>query len=242
MCIFGYLNEYGICDKQIIKSIEKCIDYHFFSDDIKDKQKKATFKVHDQLTNEAAGAFIDNLVDRIYLNPELISESITHDQMKQLIKCSTTEHTNNKPHDNKARNRKTRPYFEERLISCYFKRKIPCEFLEKKYWSEHIIPFSSSFDNELDLDRFGNTIPIIDIINLKRGNKHIKEYNTIEQTERIDVMKFLGDIVPTHESYDKIVSHDKSTPNIINTDEFNNFCIENEKTYENCYLDYLFSE
>ena len=241
MSIFGYLNEEGTCDKIIIKSIEKCLLYHMFLERILDTQQKASFKVYDQLTNKGgAGVIIDNLGDKMYVKPSLISVSITRQLMEQLIEQLIAENTHNKPYDNEICNRKNRPYFEECLILNYFKLKIPCEFLEKKYWSEHIIPFSSSFDHELDIDRFGNTIPIIDTINNKRRCKHIEEYAVIEQTLNIDFVKFLGDIMPTHESYDKIVSHDKSKPNIINTDEFNNFCIQNEKQYVDTFLNSLF--
>ena len=59
------------------------------------------------------------------------------------------------------------------------------DFLKNKFWIEHIFPFSSSWTDNIDIDRLGNIIPIIDKLNSKRNTKHISEYKTLDKNNFI---------------------------------------------------------
>jgi hypothetical protein len=120
---------------------------------------------------------------------------------------------------------------------------MPNEFIRGgyKFWSEHIVPFSSSYDGELDIDRFGNTIPILDRLNNRRGAKHIRAYTDIEKKLSVDFVKYLDPIIPDIPMYDSIVSHGKKSSSIVeNIDKFNDMCKRNEKTYTATFLDSMF--
>jgi hypothetical protein len=120
---------------------------------------------------------------------------------------------------------------------CYFKNKVPVEFLRHTYWLEHIFPFSCEWEGEIDIDRLGNVIPLIDELNAKRSNKHISEYN------KHDEMRFIGfihDIIPSNDLYDRVVNHMKTKPVIMEIDEFDSMCTRNEEIYRDTFLEYLF--
>jgi hypothetical protein len=245
MAIIGYLN-HDTPYKIIIKSIEKCILYHFFVKDIVNKDEKEMYKIYDTILYEAGGKYIDNVADKMLKTPSIISDKITSDIMDKVINILITQSIKNSQYEkrdngkDKKDRRRSRPYHEIVMLFNYFKYKVPCEYLSNKYWVEHIIPFSSEWDGHIDTDRFGNIIPIIDTINKQRGNKHISEYNQIEKQKKIEFIKFLNKIIPSIEVYDSIVSHKERKPMIINNEIYNNLCSQNEDNFKNGFIHYLF--
>ncbi len=246
MAIHGYIKK-NVPIPEIVRSIEISILYHFFVKDLSNKDTRDQFKLNDKIMHEAGGSYIDNMADKIYTNPHLINENITNGIMTKLLNVLINENINNTLWEiryngkDKKDKRKNRPYHEIILLLNYFKTKVPCEFLSCNFWLEHIIPFSSSWTGEIDSDRFGNTIPIIDTINNKRKTKHISEYIIIENQCNIEFIKFLSDIIPSHENYDKIIDHTKTKPHVINDVEFNRFCDKNEKKYVLQFINYLYN-
>jgi hypothetical protein len=109
------------------------------------------------------------------------------------------------------------------------------------FWLEHIIPFSSSWVDEIDTDRFGNTIPIIDTLNNKRKTKHISEYKEIEKQLNIDFIRFLKHIIPSYDTYDSIVVHEGRKPKVINKENYDILCKKNEDEYKHSFLKYVFN-
>ena len=120
----------------------------------------------------------------------------------------------------------------------YYKNKVPNEFLNKYYWVEHIFPFSSSWENDLDIDRLGNIIPIQNELNSKRNNKHISEYEKYDEDNFIGYIK---DIIPSNDIYNKIISHELKKPNIYDYKLYNELCDSNEKIYVDNCIKYLFN-
>ena len=120
---------------------------------------------------------------------------------------------------------------------------MPQQLLDNKFSIEHIIPFSSNWKNEdIDIDRLGNKIPIINEINIKRSNNHIKIYEKLD--EKYEFMKFISDIKPTYQIYDNIVNHPggKPSPEIIDNNKYNDFCKKNEIIYINNFINCLFKD
>jgi hypothetical protein len=220
-------------DKEIIlNSIEKCLLYHFFINDIIDKEKREEYKISDSLHYEAGGSYIDNIAGKMLENPILICNKVNEKCIKELLNIIVKESI--KPKIEKKINRRNRKFFEKALIYYYYKTKVPIEYLKHNYWIEHIFPFSSSFLNELDIDRLGNIIPIIDSMNNIRGNKHIDEYDSDQ------FIKFINDIIPSKHIYNSIVKHTKKKPCIIDIEKFNDFCVKNEDNYINNFILNLF--
>ena len=226
----------------IINSIEKCLLYHFFINDISEKDKRAEFQLADMLTNAAGGSFIDSLADKIYKTPETICDKITRTNMSSLINILNLE--SNKPHERflptgKHQNdkRRDRKFYEKTLAFYYFKQHVPTNMLVHTFSIEHIFPNSSSWDNKMDKDRFGNIIPIIHDINISRGNRHISKYIELDKHGFI---KFINDMIPSTGTYDSIISHDDKKPKITSIDAYNKFCEDNENRYLENFIKCLY--
>lgn len=132
--------------------------------------------------------------------------------------------------------RRPRTFFEKCLLFYYYKEKVPVNLLNNNFSIEHIFPFSTTWSNEIDIDRIGNIVPIIDEINNKRNNKHISEYNKLDH---FGFIKFI-DVIPNSENYDNIISHNKS-PTIFDNDKYNELCEKNEITYLNNFIKSLYN-
>jgi hypothetical protein len=242
--IIGYL-EKKTDIKTIIKSIETCIIFHFFVNDVSDKEKRDSFKINDTILYETGGGFIDAKSKELLKFPENISNKITGNLMETLLIHLIQENVKNKKYEvrengkDKLDKRRPRKFSEKALIYYYYKNKIPCEFLDNKFWIEHIVPFSSSWNvnYDVDIDRLGNIIPVIDKLNNKRSNQHISTYNKIDKEKFMD---FLKDIIPSAEDYDKIVSHKIKKPEITDSDKFNIMCDNNEKRIVKTFIKALF--
>ena len=243
--IIGFINE-NRTDNYILSNITKCIVFHFIISDIKENKKiQKKFKDdHDCISYESGGATIDNHADKIYKNPILISDKITKDIMREAFDILLNENIKNKNYerrtDGRSKNdkRRSRKYFEKLLIFLYYKNKVPNEFLNKSYWIEHICPFSSSWENEIDIDRLGNIIPIQNELNCKRNNKHISEY---EKYDEDNFISFIKEIIPSNDIYNKIISYESKRPNIYDDKLYNELCDNNEKIYVDNCIKYLFS-
>jgi len=241
-CIIGFKNKKTDIST-IKKNLEKCLIYHFFVSDLKDKEKREDFKNYDSITYRAGGSFIENVTKNLLSNPEYISNRLTKKIFDDLL-CQLYFEVNN-PYERKLENgkpkndkRRTLKFFEKTIMFYFYKEKIPTNMLEKEFSIEHICPNSSEWDGELDKDRTGNLIPIISTVNCSRGNKHINEYTKTKDGESF--RKFIKEIIPKCDVYDKIISHEKK-PIIISNKLYNDMCEENEKKYKQNCIDCLFN-
>jgi hypothetical protein len=242
--IIGY-NKKNENENNIIKSIEKTILYHFLISDLKDKNKKEKYQDNDIINYTAGVTYIDNTSKKLYTNPELISEKISKNIFVDLINDILKE--GNKPFkkkifDNgnkKSDKRRQRKFSEKCLLFYYYKEKVATNLLNNKFSLEHIFPFSSNWDNTIDIDRLGNVIPIIDEINNKRQNKHISKYKELELQLNCNFMLFI-DVIPNDNTYDNIISHNDKSPKIISNDKYNKLCESNEKKYLDNFIKSLF--
>ena len=241
-CIIGYKKK--DTHISIIKNnLEKCLLFHFFVSDLKNKDKREYFKNSDSITYRAGGAFIENITKNLLSNPENISNKLTIELFNDVIYELYNESNNpyeRKLENGKNKNNKRRPlkFFEKTIMFYFYKEKIPTNMLEHKFSIEHICPNSSEWDGELDKDRTGNLIPIISTINNIRSNKHICEYYKTDIGRTF--FTYIKDIIPEINEYDFIVSHEKK-PIIISNDLYDKMCKENEKKYQQNLIDCLFN-
>lgn len=239
--IIGYI----LCDtpdEKILKSIQLCILYHFFVNGLENKDKRDQYKLNDGILYEAGGAFIDNKAKDYLKNPSMISCKINNFIMEELLKELIIENTKPKKYEirkngkDKLDKRRPRKVFEKFLIYNYFNSNVPNQYLNNNFWIEHIFPFSSSWEGDIDIDRLGNIIPILEQLNKERSNKHISEY------KKIDKYKFLNyiDNIPRENEYNVIISHDNKKPHIHNIDNYNKICLNNEEKLIKCLINFLF--
>ena len=235
--ICGYIRN-NETDDNIVRSITICILYHFFVKDISMKDKRKELQIYDKINYEAGGNFIDTLAEQIYNRPEDISKDITSDRMVEVLNILFQE--NNKPVErflpdgkDKKNKRRTRDFYEIVLWFFYYKSHVPLNLLDKKFWIEHISPFSCDWDGKIDIDRLGNVIPIVDKLNSMRQTKHISEYVKHDTNQ---FMSFITDIIPTYETYDTLISHIERKPKVIDNDVYNTMCSKNEQRYLDVFI------
>ena len=121
----------------------------------------------------------------------------------------------------------------------YYKQSIPTNILKNKFSIEHICPYSCSWEGEIDMDRPGNLIPVIDTENSGRGNGPISYY----RINNSPLYEYTKDIIPDDEKYNNIIEYSnksKICPNIINNKLFNSMCEDNEEIYKKKFIDNIF--
>ena len=228
----------NIEEKKIINSIEKALLYYFFNSEIKNKQDRDTYKINDKISVESSSAIIDGLSTKmLFKNPFEISEKINKENMTEIIKILINEMKTdiNKSYQSK---RKLRKFFEKTLLFYYYKSKVSVNLLENEFSLEHIFPFSSNWEGQLDIDRLGNIVPIISQINNKRSNKHIKKYKELDIN--FNFIKFI-DVIPDEKLYDTIILHKEKELLIINNSLYNDNCEKIEKKYLDNFINCLFN-
>ena len=125
---------------------------------------------------------------------------------------------------------------EKILLYYYYVNNIPTKFLKHNFWIEHMFPFSCSWENQIDIDRLGNIMPIINTINKDRGNKNIREYKKLDEEGFLQFIK----IIPSEKLYDEIVSEENRKPHIEDSEKYNIHCSENEKKLIDSFLGVMF--
>ena len=239
--IIGYKNK-NINKDKIIKSLEKCLLYHFSVSDIKYKLTRDEYYNKDKIHGMIGKGSIDKNAKNLLSYPEEISATLNKDLFDKLLYELFNE--TNYPHERKLDNgnnkndkRRKLKFFEKTLMFYYYKGKIPTNMLDNEFSIEHIMPNSSEWEGELDKDRTGNLIPIISTINSQRGNKHIDSYKKTK--DGTEFCKFIKDIIPDYKEYNTIINHDKK-PTIIDNEKYNKLCEKNEKIYQENFINYLF--
>ena len=241
-CIIGYYDQ-NIDIKIIINSIEKCLLYHFMVADIVNMDIREELQAFDTIGYKAGGQYIDNIVHKLLVHPSEISNKITRGQFSKLINHLYVENStvyerflDNEHTKHKNDKRRSLKFYEKSLMFYYYKQKIPTNMLDNKFSIEHICPNSSTWNGELNKDRPGNLIPIINSMNCSRNNKHISSYINVDNQ---GFCQYIKDIIPDNTCYDLIINHDKK-PHIINNDKYNEMCSYNENIYLDNFLKCLY--
>ena len=243
IAIIGYTKN-DIHESIILKSIEKCILYHFMVSSMTNKERREEYKLKDEILHEAGGAFIDNKAREFLASPSNISDNITENVMRSLIIDLVDENIKNRDYELRSNGkpkydkRRPRKMHEKILLYYYYVNNIPTRFLNNEFWIEHIFPFSSSWNSQVDIDRLGNIMPIIDTLNKERGTKHIREYKKLDKQGFLEFIR----IIPTEKLYDQIVfvSEENRKPHIKDGEKYNNYCSENERKLIDCFLKNMF--
>ena len=205
-------------DELVIKN-RSIIIYHLLCDktylkNIDEKILK-TLKAHDTLTYQAGGSFVDNECKSILNGKNLFT--ITKEQMSNLLDEILKYSLNNRKNKSSSNKRRTLNMFDN------------------KFETEHITPFSSTWNGEIDIDRIGNMFPTLEKINGKRGNKNLEIYYTEENK---GFTNLIIDLLPTN--YDDFNIRNGKKTHITSVEKYNAYCEKNEQLYVKTLLDNLF--
>ena len=228
--ILGMIKK-GHTNKQIVGKLKIPLAYHFILSSI---SANAGLRETDKLS--CAPHYGGNGLHTrscAYVNcPETVSDSITETQMRELIRIAILDSVQNKPH-RKQKKRRGFNRVERILVSAYYNQRMSNAYLKDTYSVEHIIPFSCSWGEgiELDIERLGNLVPFLIDPNKGRGNRNISYY---DETCK-EFVSFL-EMVPKKEVYDTIVTYENTNPVIRDPKQYEAFCEKNEAIYVEAFL------
>jgi hypothetical protein len=231
----------NVPDKKIIQSIKRVIVYHILVKEIKSADEKKNYETCDSLKYQAGGAYVDNKSEKILKTPLIFLYEGMKNKLTAVLNIIIKETNSDISFSAKKSKNKRRKYsyMEKFLSAAYYSKVVSTFYLNNKYSTEHIIPFSSSWENvDLDIDRVGNLIPMIAPMNSGRKNGHISYY----QMKDSSFSALLKNVLPSNESYDSIIQYVNKSAVIKDTDAYNKMCEINEKLYVDNFINMLFSD
>ena len=236
--IIGHL-KHGTREEYILDEMYKRIIYHKLTAEITDKETRNEKRSADIMQYSGGGYEALDKAEE-YLNNPLnttnTSRKITREDIRGLLKILVKETQNDikyqiRPSGGRTNEkRRVRKLHEILLHKEYYYNVMPTSHCRDVFRLDHSIPFSSEWSESeaVDIDRLGNTLPILKDGNETRGNRHIRE----AFKKNPEFRNFLGKVVPIDEEYDKIVRHQNNKkPTITDTDLYNKRCEENEEIY-----------
>jgi hypothetical protein len=234
--IYGFKNH---IDPNIIsQSVIKCIIYHMLMKEIdKKNDDNLQYLSLDSIRYRAGGGVVDSQVYDIKSDPLLISNQITQDVMKNVLK-SIMNDVNKPVSCNIKPKRRKLQFIDKCMMSYYYKECVSTNYLINEFSIEHIIPYSTIWsEGKIDINRIGNLVPIIKSMNNQRKNLHIDYYTKKNST----YTSFIKSI-PSLKEYDTIIKHNIDDNQIININNYNKMCEKNEKLYLDNFLNMLFKK
>ena len=233
--------------KKLLNRIRVTITFHLLCNKYYTKNTPVnefkSLQSYDKIQYEAGGSFIDNMCKSIIDGKENIFDNVTESIMDSLLDMNIKSNINEETFIEKNTSKKRRKLnlVDKILMTNYWNRKVSNVYLNEKYSNEHITPFSSEWEGELDIDRTGNLFPTLEKINCTRGNKDLSIYN---QPEHSEFRNFIDDILP--KDYDDIVYHGdnkktNSKPKIHVKEKFDEYCKKNEDLYKKLLIDSLYN-
>ena len=237
----------NVSDQDIIIKTTRAITFHAICNKLKNEEEGSehyeqivSLKNKDKLKYEAGGSFIDNQCATIYnKNPQLIFENITKIDIEHALSIWCNQNNKPKPYKIKGKKRRQINMIERMVFSIIYRKFVSQHDLQEEKMSvEHLVPYSSNYQGNIDIDRLGNKIPIPFKENIKRSNKHIKEYKNLCPEYYSKNM----DKLMSSEDYNSIVVYDeKKSPVINNNSNYETVCKRNEEFYINKVIEYLFN-
>lgn len=238
-------NQTKLDTKHIIKIVRKVIIYHILCNKLYLKgvadEIVEYIKSHDKLEFTSGGSYIDNMCKTILETDSMKIFDISREQFEKLLNECLHSCLNEKLYSEKNTKRKQRylNFLDKILVSNFYNKKMSNFYLTKKYSIEHISPYSSRWENEvqIDIDRLGNLFPTLDGINKSRQNKNLEIY--YNETNK-DFTKNVDELLP--KNYSDINKYEDKKTTIIDVNKYNDYCVRNEKLYIKTLVDDIFSE
>lgn len=221
-------NRQNLSETNLVSEIKATIIYHFICNksylNHLNEEKLNWFRQYNKISLMAGGTFINEICRKI-METDKNKIFIDKSNLQKLLTEGVLGQIKNKSDTNRSKQRRQLNILDKILICNYWNVNIANKFLNDKYSIEHICPFSSTWEQELDIDRLGNIFPTIDNLNKKRGNHNFKIY----QQENNSFYKAVEALVPI--DYDDYNSYSVNGTKIVSRDKFNQVCEKNEQIY-----------
>ena len=203
--------------KTIEDTLRRVMLYHISLSAIpKDTKETLTDLAIDAIRYEAGGTFIPNQLKKIRATHSLeyvptdvdIRKVLEYMVKSDIIPIS---HTENK--------RRGLSKAKALALSAFNTTYVPAALLDRAFHKDHIVPWSSKWNGEIDIDRLGNFVLIHEGINMKRGKKAITDKWI--QENGLKYMEY-----PTEALYKQAITGDT-----VNNSAYNTMCEAREKIY-----------
>ena len=235
-------NKEKIPENTLIKKVRLVVIYHLLCNqkylkNISEENIKI-IKTHDKLEYTAGGSYIDNICKSILDHDNSKIFNISKENFQNLLNENLKSSLNEKTYEQERVTKKRRQlnFFDKILVSNFFNKKMPNCYLKEKYSIEHISPYSSFWEDLIDINRLGNLFPTLEKINYSRSNANLDIYFN---ASNIEFTKFIRELLP--EKYNEINIHNGKKTSIIDINKYNEFCGNNEKKYIKTLVDDIFS-
>ncbi len=197
----------------IRRNLKIMLLYHIFNKQTKlDNSYKHIAKENDTLQHQNSGNYVQMAVTQIHRTRELNAPTL--EQLQDLI--SRIVEKSNHPTTNSDKKRQVINEFSRIIICAYYNHTIPRNIIEESKQVDHIVPFSSKWEDCIDINRLGNLMLINEKTNKEKGNRKI-------DNEFINKHKLYYYLYPSKDEYDLVVKNE-----IINNEEYNKFCKKRE--------------
>lgn len=239
--IIGFRKKEEYNNSNIKRDIKKSLLYHFFVTDLQGGDEKSKYNGNSEINKlayKSGGAWRDQLVKKLYIDPDLIHKAITQQIFTELIDSLIKQNNIVYEYDNKPIRRCSK-FHEKILIAELFMNEVPVSVLKSNKFSiEHIIPDSSRWEGKLNKDRLGNRTMVIAKDNSGRKNKHINYYDNKEFKFYPYISNYL---FQKRGDYDQIIKHNQGSPHVKDNNLYNAKCEYTEKMYRDGFIKSLYS-
>lgn len=225
-------------EKQIIQLFKKILSFHFLINYLPDNLKDI-YRQYDCLKYQHGGGAIFQTTTKFLENTHLFGEKITKEIFEEVLQHIINKYNLPCEIKDKPKNRRYLEFPYRFLISNYYYSNIPLKYsgistgIHENV--DHIIPKSSIWlEGILDIDRLGNMILMDGKMNKERNMQSIQYYYDNCKV----IMRSLG--YPKIEEYNKVVSHEKKGPIIIDVSAYDNLAKQMEEKYIRCAIKCIF--
>jgi hypothetical protein len=227
---------------EIVCKIKRALIYNYMANNIDTNDDMSdSYKLHNALSIERRENRSETYAVKMMNEPDLLVEGIDEDCMRAIV--TLTIKSNVKAESLKAKktkNKRRKLTLIDRLItSAYFRKHVSHSYLDKPFSNEHLIPFSSCWEQDaaIDIDRLGNLVPMLAGLNKGRGNGPIAYYYEKEPV----YCTFFKTLMPSQEKYEALIQYAKKVPTIQDVNAYNAFCERNEAAYIETFLKSIYT-
>jgi hypothetical protein len=205
--------------KTVEDTLKRVMLYHIALTDIpKELKDTLTDLAIDAIRYEAGGTFMPNQLKKIRATHSL--EYVPSDaDIRRVLEYMVKSDIAPIPYDKKPRARRPLTKAKALALSAFSITHVPADLLDKPHNKDHVVPWSSKWSGELDIERLGNFVLIHEELNKKRGKKAITD-RWIEENG----LKYME--YPTESEYRLAITGDT-----VNNSAYNTMCETREKIY-----------
>jgi hypothetical protein len=199
-------------------TLKRVMLYHIALNEMKELKDTLTDLAIDAIRYEAGGKFIPNQLKKIRSTHSfeyVPSDADIRKVLEYMVKSDVTPIL----HPNKPRSRRPLTKAKALALSAFSSTHVPVDLLDKPFNKDHIIPWSSKWNEEIDIDRLGNFVLIHEDTNKKRGKKAITDKWI--QENGLKYMEYPAELL-----YNQTITGDT-----VNNSAYNTLCETREKIY-----------